>query len=79
MKIDKDIPIPDDVLSKGRVPYKHPMPALEVSDSFLFSEDKSTDAYKKAYSVCKYWKQKYKERDFIIRRVENGIRIWRTK
>ena len=70
IKIDKGLKIPPPAVGRPR---KYPFPDMEVGDSF-FSEDVENVSA----AVGKYNKRQ-PETHFVRRRVDGGIRIWRTK
>ena len=68
MKIDKNIPIPED---RKRYPWKE----MEVGDSF-FIEGKEAS---QIGGIANFANRTYKPKHFITRTVKGGVRIWRDK
>ena len=71
IKIDKNVPIPPDRLSRGR---KYPWDELEVGDSFFVEGKKFEPLRVSAAQIGKA-----KARKFIARQVDGGVRVWRVE
>ena len=69
-KIEKNVPIPD-VHSKKR---KYPLPQMEVGDSFFIKGTK-----KNITGSINFFRIKHPEREFTIRKVDAGVRVWRVR
>ena len=65
IKIEDGVPLP-----KERFPFSE----LGVGQSF-FAEDMST----RRFPHVSYARKKYPDRTFVVRTVEGGVRVWRTK
>lgn len=78
--IEKGVPIPPKrhALSGGS---KYPWRQLEIGDSFLAPLPEHGDARKHHASMTRSACQwaKAVNREFTTRRVEGGVRVWRTK
>lgn len=70
--IDKNIPIPYKHYLGGS---KYPFHKLEVGDSFLLPDSIGAKAFRT--SATQYGKRHNMK--FLTRKVENGVRIWRTE
>lgn len=75
IKIDKDVPIPPDNKNK-----RFPFDKMEVGDSFLYSESNNESAVRNA---CMLWKGYVKRAGldwkFTVRKMDEGVRIWRVE
>jgi hypothetical protein len=67
MKVDKDIALPPAGASK----VKYPFASMEVGDSFHCDDNRVRQA------ACSYGKRNDKQ--FEVRKEEQGFRCWRTK
>jgi hypothetical protein len=76
--VERGIPLPEKVTGKGRVAgVVYPYEKMEVGDSFLVGSEK-----KHMINVmCTKNKLKGEElgRVYVARKVEGGVRVWRTK
>ena len=68
--IDKDVPMPNPTTPDVT---KYPWMKMEIGDSFFVEGSTSV-----RFNGTKYAAQKQTGRKFTIRRVEGGIRVWRT-
>jgi len=77
IKIDKNIPIPE--VQKGRN-IIYPFSNMEIGDSFLipFEDAKFIQPGMVRVREAVYRAQKKFRFNFAIRKVENGIRVWRV-
>lgn len=71
-KIDKSVPIP--AKRKGRS--KYPFATMEVGDSFLVD---AASRIKTVSALAVYKKKAHPKQKFTVRRVEDGVRVWRIK
>lgn len=69
VKIEKGVPAPR---YRGR--YKYPWEVLEVGDSFLVGEG----LYGTVMAGAQYQGKKLGKR-FVVRKVEDGVRVWRVE
>lgn len=75
-KIEKDVPLPKK--GSGR-PRKYPFKDMEVGDSFFAKNDKGvTPILNRIQYLASIYGRRYKYR-FATRKVNNGVRCWRTK
>ena len=77
IKIDKGVPITQSHYSRGT--RKYPLHLMEVGDSYMVTID-AEDAVKLSSartSPCTYGLRHNKK--FVTRKVEGGVRVWRTK
>lgn len=68
VRIDKNIPIPR---SRGKYPFRE----MEVGDSFLCPKGSE----KTIYSAAGQATTRIKGRRFIVRKTEDGFRVWRVE
>ena len=76
-KIEKGI-----IIHKAKKGLKYPFQQMEIGDSFLFDEKYSREAMTKMSNAGRAWAGKNKNCThyrFIVRKVEDNIRIWRIK
>lgn len=73
IKIDKDIPVPPDLLKRKGQPWKYPFRDMEIGDSF--EVDNVLSARQQMYQFHKTTKKR-----FTIRNPDNvnGYRCWRV-
>lgn len=72
-KIDKGVPIPEILESRGpksEFPYRE----MEVGDSFFVERD-----YLKFRANVSNWNAKLKPKKFIYAKEESGTRVWRVE
>ncbi len=75
--IEKDVPIPKINVSKRR---KYPFMLLNIGDSFFI--EANGDAFKKMEATLRssaLYYQGVSPRRFAVKRVDRGIRCWRTE
>ena len=85
IEIHKNIPLPENIVrdSNRKGVCKYPFLKMEINDSFLMlSDDKGKDRIVRNLSTA--WRAEMKrkgikDRYFTVRRVEEGVRIWRIK
>lgn len=75
IKIDSGIPVP--ASNAGRKP-KYPFEEMDVGQSFFEAGD-SGELQKNAISSVSYFRRKHPDMRFTVRRVDGGIRVWRTE
>ena len=78
--IDKDIPVPEGTSARFRTQY--PYRTMEVGDSFLipFVEGESkVIAMRRMYQSASWATKRFAPQRFIVRRTEEGVRVWRTE
>lgn len=85
MKIEKNIPIPE---PKKRGPKKgeggrtptYPFKEMEVGDSFIYSTKSTESMMRSAGCAARGWAKKVGLNwKFTVRRLDEGIRIWRIE
>jgi hypothetical protein len=80
--IDKNVPLPSKGLRKG-FKYKQLLEKMEVGDSFLVKtssdEETRTEMAFIASLIARLRKQSGKAKNYTRRRVEGGLRVWRTE
>jgi hypothetical protein len=69
-KIDKDVPIPE----WGKVKLTYPFNEMDVGDSFVVPKEKGSSMRNCAFHYSRRW-----GKEFVTRKVKNGLRVWRTK
>jgi len=73
MKIDKNIPVPEDANRKRGRPRVHPFWKMEIGDSVEIRGDKECKSAKSAvYTETKKGKR------FCSKRMIDGVRFWRV-
>lgn len=73
-KIEKDVPVP---ISKRSV---YPFRAMEIGDSILVDENYSRELMSKYNNAARNFCRKAKlDWNFITRKTDEGIRVWRVK
>ena len=79
-KIEKNIPVPEkNRIGRKRKPHKYPYANMEVGDSFLvpFEEGKDhTKLYVSMWGGANHFGKNFGGK-FLVRKVEDGIRVWR--
>jgi hypothetical protein len=79
LQIDSDVPVPP--ISRGGSPGakpKYPFDLMEVGDSFAaYPEHSSLVQLRNSVRHCMY-KKAVLGRKFIVRTIDNGIRVWRV-
>ena len=68
VRIDKNIPIP---AAKSKYPFRE----MEVGDSFLCPKESG----KNIYSAAGQANARIKGRRFIVRKTDDGYRVWRVE
>lgn len=71
VKIDTNVPIPPEVVPKKRI-LKYPFAELNLGESFFIPDL----PYKRMTPLARYWSRKL-NRQFIVRKVDGGVRVWR--
>lgn len=74
IKIEKGIAIPT---PSGRGAPKYPWHEMEIGDSFFLKKD--VVPMSRMYSHISQANKRYAPKKFTLRKLENGVRIWRTK
>lgn len=72
--IDKDIPIPHELISpvSGKYPWRA---CTEVGDSFL-----SDESFKVVQAAMRKFTQRNREYDFVMKEMDDGkVRVWRVR
>jgi hypothetical protein len=72
VKVDKGVPMPESNLGR---PIKYPWNEMEVGDSFIIK----TEDYLSVRSNISYRNNVHRDRHFVIRKIEDGYRVWRDK
>jgi hypothetical protein len=75
MKVEKGIPLPPRNNARDGNG-KYPFARMEVGDSFFIEADEQT-AQRIQNRACNAYRY-YRPKEFATRRIEGGIRIWRT-
>jgi len=70
LKIEKGVPIP----SKSSYPFD----AMEVKNSFIAGRY-SPELARRITAAIAYYIKKHPEKRFTARKVDNHLRVWRTK
>lgn len=80
-KIEKNIEMPKRAGRPEKTNRRFPFDKMEVGDSFLVPSDEpkvSTKFLSGITSAVYQFKKMNKSRNFSCRRVEGGVRVWRT-
>ena len=79
-KIEKNIPIPRSLGGGRTSEYFYPLEKMQVGDSFLIHLEKYTnkERAKIASRVAMWQKRNATDKKFATRRVDEGVRVWRT-
>ncbi len=72
IKIDKNVPIPKSGKGTG---FKYPLGEMKVGDSF-FVRDIKIETVSSSVSL---YKKKSPGKNFTVRTIEGGVRVWRTE
>lgn len=77
VKVDKHIPMPDQMRKQGRPKgaYKYPFHELDVGDSFFIGDAKQNTIAQSIYRAQRL----HPGRRFVMAVLDGGIRIWRKE
>lgn len=82
MKIDKNVPMPATYKNGKQIKTKYPFPFMEVGDSFLVKckESECPKTTKLLIVYSQNWRKLHNDKwRFTTKKVNGGIRVWRTK
>ena len=76
--IEKGIPVPES--RAGRIPVRYPWGKMEIGDSFFVASDNPERLQRTLTSAARGWvvRSQAAGRQFTVRRVDGGVRVWRT-
>ena len=74
-KIEKDVPMPTRTRNGGS---KYPFAEMQVNDSF-FVEAIGQASERRMYSAIQSYRRRFPEVKMSLRKVDGGLRVWRTE